>query len=137
MHPNDIICLHVHFTVTRKYYVGLTFLCLTGCLSHYNFRAQTPSHRVIFVLGKHQTQVLLSIELISDAFPPSYSGFEPGCLISRAFVLPLRHQFSSRLIKIIEFGLFILVQILVRLGCFIYLRLKALRVLSVPSCYRF
>lgn len=96
--------IDVHHTVTRKYYVGLVFLCLTGFPSHYNFRAQIPSHRVNFLLGKYQTQVLLLAQPINDTFPPLHSRFESGRFNWRAFVLPLRHQFPSRLIRIIEFG---------------------------------
>lgn len=42
------------------------------------FRAQIAGHSVKLILGKHQIQVLLVLELIIKADPPPFSDFEPG-----------------------------------------------------------
>lgn len=62
------------------------------------FHAETLYPPVIPTLGKHQTRVLPSFELITgaQALNPDFSTVK--------YVLSLCHQFPSRLVRITELG---------------------------------
>lgn len=64
----------------------LTICSLTSCLTNSTLNTQTSSPQVNHVLGKHQARVLLSLKLISDVYPSSHPGFEPGLFRMGAWV---------------------------------------------------
>lgn len=66
---------------------GVDIFCMTDCHSDYNFPVQTSGYLANLALGKQQTWALLSLELISGAYPPPHPGSEPGISSWKACVI--------------------------------------------------